>query len=244
MLAHRGLATSAPENTLLAFAAALAAGAPYIETDVHVSADGVAVVSHDPDLKRLAGREARIAQLTGAELAKVDLGHGQSYSTLAEALEAFPDARFNIDVKARAAADAVAGAVLGAGATRRVLITSFDDATRRATLAALGGSHAAATSASQRGVIWALVGARLGLGFLVRAALAGVDAVQVPERQGPLSVVTPRFIDAVHRAGAEVHVWVVNDAAAMRRLIALGVDGIVTDRVDLAVSVVKDLANP
>jgi len=244
VFAHRGLATDAPENTLLAFAAALAAGASYVETDVHASADGVAIISHDPDLKRLAGRDVRIDQLTRAELAEVDLGDDQAFVTLGEALEALPDARFNIDVKTRAAADAAAGAILEARALDRVLITSFDDATRRATLAALGGQGAVATSASQRGVIMALIGARLGLGFLVRAALAGVDAVQVPERQGPLQVVTPRFISAVHRAGVEVHVWTVNDEADMRRLLALGVDGIVSDRADLAVRVVKDLANP
>jgi glycerophosphoryl diester phosphodiesterase len=253
VLAHRGLATAAPENTLLAFANALAAGAQYLETDVHASADGVAIVSHDPDLKRLAGSAARIDQLTRAELAKIDLGEAQSFPTLQEALEAFPDARFNIDVKSRAAADAAAHAIVEAKATRRVLVTSFDSETRRATLAALGAGGtggtvgpgtAVATSASQRGVIWALIGARLGLGFLVRAALRGVDAVQVPERQGALRVVTPRFVDAVQRAGVEVHVWVVNDEGDMRRLLAQGVDGIVTDRADLALRVVKDLANP
>jgi glycerophosphoryl diester phosphodiesterase len=214
---------------------------------VHASADGVAIVSHDPDLKRLAGSAARIDQLTRAELAKIDLGEAQSFPTLQEALEAFPDARFNIDVKSRAAADAAARAIVEAKATRRVLVTSFDSETRRATLAALrgaGAGAAVATSASQRGVIGALIGARLGLGFLVRAALRGVDAVQVPERQGGLRVVTPRFIDAVKRAGVEVHVWVVNDEGDMRRLIAQGVDGIVTDRADLALRVVKHLANP
>ncbi|MFC4244729.1 glycerophosphodiester phosphodiesterase family protein [Gryllotalpicola reticulitermitis] len=244
MFAHRGLATDAPENTLLAFAKALAAGADYIETDVHVSADGVAVISHDPGLKRLTGRPERISQLTKAELAKVDLGEGQSYSTLAEALDGFPDARFNLDVKTRAAAQATARAIIATNASQRVLVTSFDDATRAATVAALGGEHAVASSASQRGVILALIGAWLGLGFLVRTALGGVDAVQVPERRGPLRVVTPRFIDAVRRAGVEVHVWVVNDENDMRRLIVQGVDGIVTDRADLAVRVVKDLANP
>ncbi|GAA4173067.1 glycerophosphodiester phosphodiesterase family protein [Gryllotalpicola koreensis] len=242
VLAHRGLAIDAPENTLLAFAHALAAGAPYVETDVHASADGVAIISHDPDLMRLTGRSARIDQLTAAELAEVDLGSGESFVTLGEALHALPDARFNIDIKTRAAADAAAAAILEQRAAHRVLVTSFDDATRRATLAALGG--AVATSASQRGVVGALVGARLGLGFVVRAALGGVDAVQVPERQGPLTVVTRRFVDAVRRAGVEVHVWVVNDEDDMRRLIALGVDGIVTDRADLAVKLVKDLANP
>ncbi|GAA4154648.1 glycerophosphodiester phosphodiesterase [Gryllotalpicola daejeonensis] len=244
MLAHRGLATAAPENTLLAFANALAAGAAYVETDVHASADGVAIVSHDPDLTRLAGREARVDQLTRAELAKIELGDGASFCTLAEALDAFPDARFNIDVKTRAAADAAAAAILDAGATDRVLVTSFDDSTRKAVLAALGNGHPVATSASQRGVIWALIGARLGLGSVVRAALNGVDAVQVPERQGPLTVVTPRFIRAVQRAGVEVHVWTVNDEADMRRLLAMGVDGIVTDRADIALRVVNHLANP
>lgn len=244
MLAHRGLTTAAPENTLLAFAKALAAGVDYIETDVHVSADGVAIISHDPTLKRLTGRRERVAELTRAELAEVDLGEGQTYASLAQALDGFPDVRFNIDVKTKDAADAAARAILDAGASHRVLVTSFQHATRKATVAALGGEHTVATSASQRGVILALIGARLGLGFLVRAALAGVDAVQVPERRGPLRVVTARFIDAVHRAGVEVHVWVVNDEGDMRRLLVQGVDGIVSDRADLAVKVVKDLAMP
>ena len=244
MLAHRGLATAAPENTLLAFAKALAAGADYIETDVQVSSDGVAMISHDADLKRLTGRDVQVSGLTRAELAKIDLGEGQGYATLAEALDGFPDARFNIDVKTRAAAEATARAVLEANAAQRVLVTSFSDATRTATLAALGGERAIATSASQRGVILALIGVWLRLGFLVRAGLRGVGAVQVPERRGPIRVVTRRFVNAVHRAGVEVHVWVVNDENQMRRLLAQGVDGIVTDRADLAVRVVKDLTNP
>jgi glycerophosphoryl diester phosphodiesterase len=244
VLAHRGLALEAPENTLPAFTKALEAGAVYIETDVHASADGIAIISHDPDLRRLAGRRERIDQLTRAALADVELGNGARFSTLAEALAALPEARFNIDVKTRAAADAAAAAILEAQAADRVLVTSFDDATRRAVLDALGGRGSVATSASQRGVVGALIGVRLGLGVIVRAALAGVDAVQVPERQGPIRVVTPRFIAAAHRAGVEVHVWTVNDEAEMRRLVELGVDGIVTDRADLALRVVKHLANP
>lgn len=211
---------------------------------MHVSADGVAVISHDPDLKRLTGRPARIRDLTVAELTRTSLGQGQAYLPLRDALEALPEARFNIDIKSRDAVDAAARAILDANAAQRVLVTSFDDATRRATVDALGGTHRVATSASQLGIVWALIGARLGLGFLVRLALRGVDAVQVPERRGPLTVVTPRFLEAVRRAGVEVHVWVVNDEDEMRRLIALGVDGIVTDRADLAVNVVKDLAKP
>jgi len=209
---------------------------------VHLSADGEAIVSHDPDLRRVAGRTERIGELTAAELATIELGGGEAFPTLREALEAFPDARFNIDVKTRAAADAAARAILEAKAADRVLVSSFDNRTRRAALAALA-PRPVATSASQLGVVWALIGARLGLGFLVRAALRDVHAVQVPERQGPLRVVTPRFVRAVHRAGVEVHVWTINDETDMRRLLALGVDGIVTDRADLAMRVVKHLAN-
>src|ERR1700712_4043685 len=91
LFAHRGLALDAPENTLLSFARAVAVGATYVETDVHASADGIAVISHDPDLTRVAGRKVRVEQLTLAELHRIDLGHGQGFSSLAEALDAFPE---------------------------------------------------------------------------------------------------------------------------------------------------------
>jgi glycerophosphoryl diester phosphodiesterase len=68
-------------------------------------------------------------------------------------------------------------------------------------------------------------------------ALRGIDAVQVPERRGPVRIVSPRMIRAVHRAGVEIHVWTVNDADSMRRLLAAGVDGIVTDRSDRALTI-------
>ena len=99
IIAHRGLASGAPENTLLAFLKALSAGATHLETDVHATADGDAVISHDPELTRVAGREVRVGQLTLAELRRIPLGHGQSFCSLAEALDAFPEARFNIDIK-------------------------------------------------------------------------------------------------------------------------------------------------
>ncbi|MEJ1230664.1 MAG: glycerophosphodiester phosphodiesterase family protein [Galbitalea sp.] len=89
LLAHRGLALDAPENTLLAFVKALAAGATYLETDVHASKDGVAVLSHDPSLVRTAGHRARVNELTLAQLRQIDLGEGQTFSTLSELLAAF-----------------------------------------------------------------------------------------------------------------------------------------------------------
>ena len=112
IIAHRGLALDAPENTLLAFLRALNAGATHLETDVHASADGVAVISHDPDLGRVAGRSVNVGQLTMPELRRVDLGHGQGFCSLAEALDAFPQARFNIDIKDEASAAPAAEAMV------------------------------------------------------------------------------------------------------------------------------------
>ncbi|NUT58185.1 MAG: glycerophosphodiester phosphodiesterase, partial [Agromyces sp.] len=103
VLAHRGLALDAPENTMLAFSKAVEIGAEYVETDVHVSHDGVAVISHDPNLRRVAGHDLRVCDLTMDELRRIDLGHGQAYCTLEEALDAFPQTRFNIDIKVEGA---------------------------------------------------------------------------------------------------------------------------------------------
>lgn len=234
MLAHRGLAVGAPENTLLAFAKALGAGASYLETDVHASADGVAILSHDPDLVRLAGRRVRIDQLTAAELGRVDLGESQNYTTLAAALDAFPDARFNIDVKAAAAVAPTIAAIRDAHAERRVLVGSFSKVRRLAVIRALPG---VATSVSARDAVIATWAGALGLGAVTRWVLRSVQAVQLPERVLGVSTTSARALAAFHSAGVEVHIWTVNDPATMRRLLDAGVDGIVTDRADLALEV-------
>ena len=228
VFAHRGLATTAPENTSAAFAAALVAGADYLETDAHVTADGIAVL--------VGGRTIEIAAATGAQLDALDLGDGEAVPRLLAVLVAFPEARFNIDVKTRAAVGAVADAVRSAGAIDRVLVTSFDGGTRSDILAALPG---VASSASSDLVARAVLPARLGLVGVVRRILAGVPCVQVPERHRGVAVVTPRSLRTFHAAGIEVHVWTVNDPADMTRLVARGVDGIVTDRCDLAVATLR-----
>lgn len=235
IFAHRGLATAAPENTLPSFAAAIAAGADYLETDVQVSRDGVAVLSHDPELAVPGVGRVTIAALTTPELADIDLG-GAGIPTLADALAAFPGARFNIDVKADGAERPSARAVRDAAAVHRVLITSFSESRRRRTIGLLPG---AATSASRRGVVAALAAAASGSPARFRAALAGVSALQVPERYGPVKVVTPRLLRLARTTGVEVHVWTVNDPAAMVRLVESGVDGIVTDRADLAAAALR-----
>jgi glycerophosphoryl diester phosphodiesterase len=236
IFAHRGLAVDAPENTLLAFAMALAAGAHYLETDVHATADGVAVISHDADLLRSAGRVDRVDSLALVELQKVDLGAGQTYCTLAEALAAFPEAMFNIDVKAERAVVSAVDAIRNTGASDRVLVTSFSDRRRSAAVRMLPG---VATSASARIAAAALLTASIGLTPACRRILQGIRALQLPEQFRGFRVITPRLVKALHKAGVEVHVWTVNDPADMSRLLDWGVDGLVTDRVDLALKLLS-----
>ncbi|WP_353809912.1 glycerophosphodiester phosphodiesterase family protein [Agromyces sp. SYSU T00194] len=237
VLAHRGLAIDAPENTLAAFRAALATGIRIVETDVHVSADGIAVIAHDPDLRRTAGLDRRVSELTADDLADVDLGGGHGVPMLADALATFPDARFNIDLKVEEVLSPAVAAIRAAGASERVLLTSFDEGRRVRAAQALPG---VATSPGSLGVLRVLVATRLGSDRRVRRMLRGAVAVQVPERVRGLRIVTPRFVRRVHAAGAEVHVWTVNAPDDMRRLLDLGVDGIVTDRADLALDVLRE----
>ncbi len=238
VLAHRGLAVEAPENTLLAFAAAVGIGITHIETDVHVSADGVAMVAHDPDLSRVGGAASRVDELTVRELAELDLGEGQHMPTLAEALDGFPDAFFNIDLKTMDAVAPAVDAISAARAHDRVLLTSFSERRRRAALRLL---PQVATSASGPRFAAALLASVVRGGPAVRRALSGLHAVQIPERALGLETVTPARIRAFHDAGVEVHVWTINDADTMRRLLERGVDGIVTDRADIGLEVVASL---
>jgi glycerophosphoryl diester phosphodiesterase len=234
VFAHRGLARDVPENTIAAFQAAVDAGALYLETDAHATSDGIAVLVHDPELT-VDGVTHAVRNLTLSQLRQLDLGSGHRVPTLAGALVAFPGIRFNIDVKSEQAAGPVAHAVAAERAVDRVLITSFDEARRRRSVDAVPG---VASSASSERFMRAFVGARLGSVALVKAALGAVSCVQIPERHRNIRLVTARTVRTFHRAGIEVHVWTVNSPADMSRLLDLGVDGIVTDRADLALPLV------
>lgn len=238
VLAHRGLVTAAGEdsgvweNTAAAFAAAHAAGVEYVETDCQVTADGDVVLFHDATLERLTGDRRAVREVRTRDLVGLFADHG-GLLTVAEALDLFPTVRFNIDVKTAAAAEPL-GPIL-ADHTHRTLVTSFSDTHRRATVAAVlraGAALRPATSGGSRTI--ATVRALSALRLSPARVLRDIDALQIPERQGPLTVLTPALLRAAHARGVEVHVWTVNDAAEMNRLIALGADGIVSDRADLA----------
>ncbi|MCK2036747.1 glycerophosphodiester phosphodiesterase [Microbacterium sp. SSW1-49] len=240
VLAHRGLVTAAGEdsgvweNSAAAFAAAHAAGADFIETDCQVSADGDVVLFHDATLERLTGDTRAIREIRTRELQKLFADHG-GLLTVAEALQLFPEVRFNIDVKTEEAV-APLGPIL-ADQAHRVLVTSFSDMRRTATIASVlraGASLRPATSAGSRTI--ATVRGMSAARVSPARALRDVDALQIPEKQGVLRVLTPAFLRAAHRLDVEVHIWTVNDPATMQRLIAAGVDGIVSDRADVAIS--------
>ncbi len=245
VLAHRGLVTpedasgGVVENSFVALAAAHSVGAEYIESDCHVTADGVPILFHDDDLTRVAGDPRRVSDVRAFELEQLMAPLG-GLVTLTQAFEAFPTVRFNIDVKSADAATAVGTAVAAYG--DRVLLTSFSDERRRAALAAAeatGRGIRPATSAGTATIARLLAALAARSDRLVRRVLADVDAVQVPERRGRLRVLTPRLIAAAHRHDVEVHVWTVNEPTDMRRLVDAGVDGVVTDRADIALQTLR-----
>lgn len=223
ILAHRGLSLAVPENSLESFRAALDAGATHLETDVRATSDGTAVLVHDPELPD----GTPIARLTLPALNR----RLPSVCTVAEALAALPSARFNLDLKARAAVEPAVAAIRAGNALPRVLITSFSSRRRRPAVRALPG---VATSGSGADVLTALLAHRTRSPWALRSVLRGLDALQVPPYALGTDLGAPPFLAAAHRAGVEVHLWVVDDPFRMRALVAAGADGVVTNRPDLA----------
>ena len=214
--AHRG-ACPGLENTLAAVERVTGLGYRYLETDVRVTRDGVAVLLHDPTLDRVSDRAGAVAELPWAEVARARVG-GEPVARLEDLLGSFPRLRVNIDVKTPAAVGALVAAVRRAGAVDRVCVGSFSDASVAAVRAGLG--ERLCTSLGPRGVLALRVGS-------LRRPVAG--CAQVPVRFGPVPVLDRRFVAAAHRRGLAVHAWTVNAPAEMDRLLDLGVDGIMTD---------------
>ncbi|MDR1430728.1 MAG: glycerophosphodiester phosphodiesterase, partial [Propionibacteriaceae bacterium] len=209
-----------------AFQAAAAEGFRYFETDVHVTADGVLVAFHDSLVDRMTQASGTIAEHSYAELRKLLIDGRYHIPTMAELLAAFPDAFFNIDLKAPRTPTALAQVIREADAYSRVLVTSFSLRRLRRFRREIGRGVA-------QGAGTLVVAAQLALFRLgIAARLSRAVALQVPVEMGPIKVVTRRFIKAAHRAGLKVHVWTINDPAQMHRLIDLGVDGIISDRID------------
>ena len=233
VFAHRGLSQHAnlDENTVAAFEAALAHGATHLESDTQATSDDVAVLFHDADLRRVAGIDARVRELSLEQIKNIRLENGGAIPTLVEALEALPGAKFNLDIKSREAILPTIDAIEQHRAHDRVLVSSFSNPIRKKALSQL--SRPIATSGSLTTVLAAWLSHSLFFGAGFASIARDVHAFQIPVRRGPIRFATQSFITRAQRHQTEVHFWTINDPEQMRALIALGADGIVSDRVDL-----------
>lgn len=211
-----------PENTLAAFQHAVDLGYRYVETDVHLTRDGVLIVFHDDRLDRVTERQGRISKMSWPELQDIRVA-GEPIATLEALLHTWPELRINIDPKSDAAVPVLAETLKRAGAVGRVGVGSFK--TRRLIRLRKALGPDLCTSMGPLEVV-RFRATSLGIP-LGRFKTPG--CLQVPVKQGPVKVVDERLLRAAHARGLQVHVWTVNDAAEMERLIDLGVDGIVTD---------------
>lgn len=232
-MAHRGGGAHPDlvmrENTMAAFEHAAALGYRYLETDVHLTSDGVLVALHDALLDRVCDLSGPVEGYAYADLTAARIGGREPIATLAELLEAFPDCRFNIDIKAPAAAEPLARLIGSMGAQARVCVASFEhDSIRR--FRKLTGAQVA-TASSRRESIAFLLAPSAALAR--RVAAAGFQVLQLPRTRAGLPVVTAGVVRRAHAAGVHVHVWTVDEPQHIRRMIEAGVDGIFTDRTDV-----------
>ena len=243
--AHRGSRELWPENTAESFQGAIDLGYVYVETDVRMTRDGVVVVFHDGTLERTTNGSGPIDHWDIEDLQRLDAawwfdeandyplrGTGVRVRTLAEVFAMWPSVHFNIDLKGRRMEWAVADVIKRHGRERSTLVGSFVDhrvakfrrITRGAVAVAAGPSLAAATFAASR------------FGRTVHRSAA---AFQLPFDYKALPL-DKKYVDAIHKSGAQIHAWTVNEAADMHRLLDLGVDGIVSDRPDTLNDVMRD----
>ena len=256
--AHRGGAAHAPENSWRAFEHAVGLGYGYLETDVQATSDGVLIAFHDRTLDRTTGQPGRVCRLTLQQIAGARIGGTEPIPVLEDVLGAWPDVRFNIDVKDAPAIAPLARVLRRTGAWDRVCVVSFSASRLRATRRAL--DRPVCMAASPLGTAMVRFGGPTAprgsrgphrrrflrpppAGPMAAPARRPVAVGGRPPRplaerlagadvrclQVPVPVATPSFIGRAHQLGLQVHVWTVNDRPTMEGLLDLGVDGIMTD---------------
>ena len=163
--------------------------------------------------------------------------HGGKLMSLEQLLRQFGAARVNIDIKSLDAAEGTAQVVRGQNAQDRVLISSFSESRRVATVALLPGI---ATSGSASCLLKTWLAYKLGSRTLLARTLKGLDALQIPTSRGPLSFDSESFIAAVKSFGVEIHYWTINDPEIAKQLRARGANGVVSDRIDLMIAALAE----
>jgi glycerophosphoryl diester phosphodiesterase len=209
-------------------------GYRYIETDVHATRDGKLVAFHDATLDRVTDGAGRIAELPWADVRHARVRGEEPVPLFEELLDSFPEVRWNVDIKAEPALHPLLNVIARASAWDRVCVGSFSEA-RVIRAQRLAGPRLA-TSYGTRGVL----NLRLRSWGVPAALRRSAVAAQVPEAQSGIQVVDPRFVRAAHARGLQVHVWTINEADRMHRLLDLGVDGIMTDHIDTLRKVMEE----
>lgn len=227
---------------MLAFESAVALGIEHLETDIHVSADGVVYCIHDHTVDRTTDGHGLVAALASDEIERLDAGYrhrgeggypyrGKSVAipTFSELASSFPDARLVVDLKEDAVVAPFADLVNRSEVGSRLIVGSFSDL-RITRFRELTDGLIATSSGSATSRQW-LMSSRVG-----RIGPAEPCALQLPLQRRGLRVVDAKLIDSAHNSGIQVHVWTINDPIEARRLFDMGVDGVVTDRPDLMIA--------
>jgi glycerophosphoryl diester phosphodiesterase len=227
--AHRGGAADGLENSLAAFARAVDLGYRYLETDVHATSDGVLLAFHDHTLDRVTDRTGVVARLPWREVRQARIGGREAIPTLEQLLGTWPDVRVNIDVKEAGAVAPLIDVIRRTGALDRVCVASFSARRVAAVRRHLGARLCTALAPPSVALLRFAAAQRLVHGLAPRQA----PCAQVPDRVASLRVVTRGLVALAHARGVRVHVWTVNEAAEMTRLLDLGVDGLITDQLHI-----------
>ncbi|QJC21361.1 glycerophosphodiester phosphodiesterase family protein [Arcanobacterium buesumense] len=232
IIAHRGGAIEAPENTRYAFELMRYLNFRYIETDVRSTKDGIAVIVHDRRIDRVSSHRGRVCDYTWEELSAMTDHSGGYFMRLDEVLSEFPDMIFNVDAKENRVVEPLINAIEAAQARSRVCVASFSERRLRRLRRALPGIASSLSVLSVIKLFFAVRSPRAIRSILLRfipGYLQGVQAVQVPREFHGIEIVNQAFVEAAREQGWAVHVWTVNDTTVARRLLDLGVQGIITD---------------
>lgn len=223
------------ENTMAAFQHAVDLGYTYLETDVHVTRDGVLLAFHDDVLDRVTDRTGNIAESSYGDVQAALIGGRERVPTLAELFEAFPDVRFNIDIKSAGSVAALADFVSVHAAWDRMLVGSFSRR-RLAAFRRLTEGRVATSAHPQEVAAYVLA----PTAAVARRLTPGrPDALQIPHRQGRLTVASAGLVRRAHANGLQVHVWTIDEPGEMNELLDRGVDGLITDRTDILIDVLR-----
>lgn len=220
---HRGGDEEKTENTLEAFQYSSDLGFVFMETDVQLTSDGKVVIFHDNDLKRIAGLNKKVSDLSFKKIKEIDLIHGGRIPSLEETLSSFPNLRFNIDIKVDSAVDETIKIVKNFNAFNKVCLAAFSSKRLRR-IRELTDSDLC-SSMGQAEIVRLLLSS-YGLNFRASPGLCA----QVPVSQFGIPIVTKRFIKKIHDLNKLIHVWTIDETQEMYRLIDLGVDGLMTDK--------------